>query len=52
MNDEQKNAKSYGKWLFAVVDDAIDLYKKANGIADDDEMLLLDDLVTFKWLRW
>ena len=52
MNDEQKNAKSYGKWLFAVVDDAIDLYKKANGIADDDEMLLLDDLITFKWLRW
>ena len=31
---------------------AIDLYEKANGIADDDEMLLLDDLVTFKWLRW
>lgn len=52
MNDEQKNAKSYGKWLFAQVDDAIDLYKKANGIADDEEMFVMSDLVTFRFLRW
>ena len=52
MNDEQKNAKSYGKWLFAVVDDAIDSYKVAHGIADDEEMFVMDDLVTFRPLRW
>ena len=52
MNDEQKNAKSYGKWLFAQVDEAIDLYKKANGIADDEEMFVMDDLVTHKKLIW
>ena len=52
MNDEQKNAKSYGKWLFAVVDDAIDSYKKANGIADDEEMFIMPQLVTHRKLRW
>ena len=52
MNDEQKNAKSYGKWLFAVVDDAIDLYKKANGIADDDVKFVLTNLVTHRGVRW
>jgi hypothetical protein len=52
MNDEQKNAKSYGKWLFAIVDDAIDLYKSANGIADDDVKFIKTDLVTSKYLRW
>lgn len=52
MNDEQKNAKSYGKWLFAVVDDAIDSYKVANGIADDEEMFVLTDLVTHRKIRW
>lgn len=52
MNDEQKNAKSYGKWLFAQVDEAIDLYKKANGIADDEEMFVKEDLVTYRRVRW
>ncbi|MBP5421653.1 MAG: hypothetical protein J6Y78_04325 [Paludibacteraceae bacterium] len=52
MNDEQKNAKSYGKWLFAVVDDAIDLYKKANGILDDDVKYVLTNLVTHRKVRW
>ena len=52
MNDEQKNAKSYGKWLFAVVDDAIDSYKVAHGIADDEEMFVLSDLVTHRKIRW
>ena len=52
MNDEQKNAKSYGKWLFAIVDDAIDLYKSANGIADDDVKFIKTDLVTSKYVRW
>ena len=52
MNDEQKNAKSYGKWLFAVVDDAIELYKKANGILDDEEKLIISELVTHKSLEW
>ena len=36
MNDDQKNAMSYGKWLVAQVDKAIDSYKVANGISDDD----------------
>ena len=52
MNDEQKNAKSYGKWLFAVVDDAIDLYKKSHGIADDEDLFIVNELVTFRPLRW
>ena len=52
MNDEQKNAKSYGKWLFAVVDDAIDLYKKANGILDDDIKFVMTDLVTHRGVKW
>ena len=52
MNDEQKNAKSYGKWLFAIVDDAIDLYKSANGIADDDVKFIGKDLVTHRKVRW
>ena len=52
MNDEQKNAKSYGKWLFAVVDDAIDSYKVAHGIADDEEMFVMTELVKTTPLRW
>ena len=52
MNDEQKNAKSYGKWLFAVVDDAIESYKVANGIADDEEMFVMTELTTSRPLRW
>ena len=52
MKDTQKNAKNYGQWLFATVDEAIDLYKKANGIADDEEMFVMDDLITHRWLRW
>lgn len=52
MNDEQKNAKSYGKWLFAVVDDAIDLYKKSHGIADDEDLFVMNDLITHRFLRW
>ena len=52
MKDTQKNAKNYGQWLFATVDDAIDLYKKANGIADDEEMFVMNDLITHRWLRW
>lgn len=52
MKDTQKNAKNYGQWLFAQVDDAIDLYKKANGIADDEELFIMDELITYKWLRW
>ena len=52
MNDEQKNAKSYGKWLFAVVDDAIDLYKKSHGIADDEDLFVMNELITHRFLRW
>lgn len=52
MNDEQKDALSYGKWLFAIVDKAIDLYKSAHGIADDEEMFVKDDIVTSKLLYW
>ena len=52
MKDTQKNAKNYGQWLFATVDEAIDLYKKANGIADDEEMFVMDELVTSRPLRW
>lgn len=52
MNDEQKNAKSYGKWLFAQVDEAIDLYKVSHGIADDDELFVQTGLVTCKPLEW
>lgn len=52
MNDEQKNAKSYGKWLFAVVDDAIDAYKKANGIADDEVLFVKHEIVTSRPFRW
>ena len=52
MTDENKNAKSYGRWLFAIVDEAIELYKKANGIADDDIIYVQTDLVKSKKLRW
>ncbi len=52
MNDEQKNAKSYGKWLFAVVDDAIESYKKANGISDDDELFVVPELTTYRMIKW
>ena len=52
MNDEQKDALSYGKWLFAQVDKAIDLYKKAHGIADDEELFVKEDIATSRLLRW
>lgn len=52
MSDDQKNAKNYGKWLFAVVDDAIEAYKKANGIADDEEMFVISELTTSRYIRW
>ena len=52
MNDDQKNAMSYGKWLFATVDSAIDAYKVANGISDDDELFVMDELVHSTPLRW
>ena len=52
MNSSENNAISYGKWLFAQVNEAIDLYKKANGIADDEEMFVMDELVTSKIIRW
>lgn len=52
MNDEQKDALSYGKWLFAQVDKAIDLYKKAHGIADDEELFVKDDIATSRYLHW
>lgn len=52
MNDDQKNAMSYGKWLFATVDSAIDAYKIANGISDDDELFVKEDLVHTTPLRW
>ena len=52
MNDEQKNAKSYGKWLFAEVDQAIADYKEMKGIADDDELFVMDELVTYTESKW
>ena len=52
MNDSSKNSISYGKWLFAIVDQAIDMYKKANGIADDEEMFVMTELSTHRGLRW
>jgi len=52
MNDDTKNAMSYGKWLFYTVNEAIDSYKVANGIADDEEMFVMDKLVTHTRLRW
>lgn len=52
MNSSENNAISYGKWLFAQVNDAIDLYKKANGIADDEEMFIMSELVTSRKIRW
>ena len=52
MNDDTKNAMSYGKWLFATVDKAIEDYKFANGIADEEELFVHNELVTFRPLRW
>ena len=52
MNDSQKNAMSYGKWLFYIVDQAIDSYKVANGIADDEEMFVMSELTTSRRIRW
>ena len=52
MNDDQKNAMSYGKWLFATVDQAIESYKVAHGIADDEELFVIKDLVHSTELRW
>lgn len=52
MKDTQKNAKNYGQWLFAVVDEAIDLYKKANGILDDEILFVRPELVTYRGIRW
>lgn len=52
MQDEQKNALSYGKWLFAKVNEAIDLYKKANGIADDEVIFVEPNLITYTRTKW
>ena len=52
MQDTQKNALNYGKWLFAQVDSAIDLYKSANGIVDDDVKFVMTELVTHRGVRW
>ena len=52
MNSSENNAISYGKWLFAQVNEAIDLYKKTNGIADDEEMFVMTDLITSRIVRW
>ena len=52
MKDTQKKALNYGQWLFATVDEAIDLYKKANGIADDEELFVVSDLVKYTRIRW
>ena len=52
MNDDQKNAMSYGKWLFVTVLEAIDAYKVANNISDDDELFVMDELVHSTRLRW
>lgn len=51
MQDEQKNALSYGKWLLAQVDKAIEDYKDAMGIADTDEMFVKHEIVTHIPLR-
>jgi len=52
MKDTQKNAQNYGQWLFAQVDDAIELYKIANGIADDEEMFVMYELTTSRRIKW
>ena len=52
MNDSQKNAMSYGKWLFYIVDQAIADYKIANGIPDDEELFVMTDLATHRKIRW
>ena len=52
MNSSENNAISYGKWLFAKVDEAIESYKRANGIADDEERFVITDLVTHRKVRW
>jgi len=52
MKDTQKNAENYGQFLLAQVEDAIELYKKANGIADDEEMFVMHELVTSKEIKW
>lgn len=52
MKDTQKNAKNYGQFLLAQVEEAIDLYKKANGIADDEEMFVMYELTTSRPIRW
>lgn len=51
MNDEQKNAKSYGKWLFAEVDDAIANWKETMQI-DEDVVYVQDTLTSSLPLRW
>lgn len=52
MNDDQKNAMSYGKWLFYIVDLGIESYKVANNISDDDELFIEDKLVSSRPLGW
>ena len=52
MQDEQKNALSYGKWLLAQVDNAVDDYKKTHGIPDDEELFVKSDIVTHIPLRF
>ena len=51
MNDEQKNAMSYGKWLLANVNTAVDEYKKAKNI-DDSSTFVQEQIVTSLPLRW
>ena len=43
---------SYGKWLFAQASEAIDSYKAAHGIADDEELFVMNEIVHSKPLRW
>ena len=52
MQDEQKNALSYGKWLLKEVDNAIEDYKEKYGIADDDDLFVKHDIVTHVPLRF
>lgn len=52
MNDDQKNAMSYGKWLFAIVDNGIEDYKISHDISDDDELFIEEKLVHSLPLRW
>lgn len=50
MNDEQKNAKSYGVRLLAEVDEAIERYKEANDLNNDEDVK--SDIATNTVLEW